>query len=544
MKNTLFLKSYLCWILIPIFILATTTSCEEEPPAPTETELTRIPDITVDLPLDSGKIGLTIDTREIVRKQQTAATIELEFQNSLLNNLWASQSIDPLTHLTLFSWPAASLTADQIEELKDGTAVRILVMNQNDQIVVDRSESTAIFDGSNRVLELGNDQDLAPPTSGEVFDFAPDVRYILVNRATGQVLRFILEPGIYESYHLVDFDPNEILANNEVQEFVFGDTGNGSSFKIYHQVYQNVPNMQTMAHTISGAYQDFTVYPDGAASATTQNRFSIVKRADGFIQIKSGHNKYVVAGTRDNKVYPVGINSEDHRAHWKPIAASIEWTIEDLGSKFNAPVLPQAKMQFAFTEEIRNCSDAIATAQIGQERSQTFSMTVSQEESLQLFSGQSFTQSYGAEVTASGEFYGVGGSVTATANISHTVDQNITSTSTQGQSQTSSETIKISTVRSIEVPPRTSVKAYDVIQYYDEISVPFVQRLRLKAKNNMNDASIPGEAIKDQLSAPFFGGIITEVGSDYVEITIKGKAKFNSWGVVKRNLEDGDPCGK
>ena len=544
MKNTFFPKSYLFWILIPIFIFATTTSCEEEPPAPTETELTRIANIDIDLPLDSGKVGLTIDTREIVRKQESASSIELQFQNSLLSNLDGSLSIDPLTHLTLFSWPAASLSADQITELKDGTAVRISVKNQNDQIVVDRSESTAIFDGSNRVLELGNDQDLAPPVSGEVFDFAPNVRYILVNRETGQVLRFILEPGIYESYHLVDFDPNEVLANNEVQEFVFGDTGNGSSFKIYHQVFQNVPDMQTMAHTISGAYQDFTVYPDGAASATTKNRFSIVKRADGFIHIKSGHNRYVVAGTRDNKAYPVGTNSEDRRAHWKPIATSIEWTIEDLGSKFNAPVLPQAKMQFAFTEEIRNCSEATATAQIGQERSQTFSMTVSQEESLQLFTGQSFTQSYGAEVTASGQFYGVGGSVTATANISHTLNQNITSTSTQGQSQTSSETIKISTVRSIEVPPRTSVKAYDVIQYYDEISVPFVQRLRLKAKNNMNDASIAGEAIKDQLSAPFFGGIITEVGSDYVEITIKGKAKFNSWGVVKRNLEDGDPCGK
>ncbi|MEM8887868.1 MAG: hypothetical protein AAGD28_07765, partial [Bacteroidota bacterium] len=157
MKNTFFPKSYLFWILIPIFILASSTSCEEEPPAPTETELTRIADIDIDLPLDSGKVGLTIDTREIVRKQQTAATIELEFQNSLLNNLWASQSIDPVTHLTLFSWPAASLTAAQIGELKDGTAVRILVKNQNDQIVVDRSESTAIFDGSNRVLELGND---------------------------------------------------------------------------------------------------------------------------------------------------------------------------------------------------------------------------------------------------------------------------------------------------------------------------------------------------------------------------------------------------
>ncbi|MEL6250652.1 MAG: hypothetical protein AAFR87_01470 [Bacteroidota bacterium] len=544
MKNTFFPKSYLFWILIPIFILASTTSCEEEPPAPTETELTRIADIDIDLPLDSGKVGLTIDTREIVRKQESASSIELQFQNSLLSNLDGSLSIDPLTHLTLFSWPAASLSADQITELKDGTAVRISVKNQNDQIVVDRSESTAIFDGSNRVLELGNDQDLAPPSTGENFDFAPDVRYILVNRETGQVLRFILEPGIYESYHLVDFDPNEVLANNEVQEFVFGDIGNGSSFKIYHQIFQNVPDMQTMTHTISGNAQTFTVAPDATSTATTQNRFSIVKRADGFINIRSGHGQYIVAGTRDNKAYPIGTNSEDHRGHWRPIAASIEWTIEDLGSKFNAPVLPQAKMQFAFTEEIRNCSEATATAKIGQERSQTFSMTVSQEESLQLFSGQSFTQSYGAEVTASGQFYGVGGSATATANISHTVNQNITSTNTQGQSQTSSETIKISTVRSIEVPPRTSVKAYDVIQYYDEISVPFVQRLRLKAKNNNNDVSIAGEAIKDQLSAPFFGGIITEVGSDYVEITIKGKAKFNSWGVVKRNLEDGDPCGK
>ena len=90
------------------------------------------------------------------------------------------------------------------------------------------------------------------------------------------------------------------------------------------------------------------------------------------------------------------------------------------------------------------------------------------------------------------------------------------------------ETIEISRVRDVQIPEFTAVEVFDAIQSIDNVQMPFVQIIRVRG---FYDGTVPltGEDISSQLLANQFGGVVTNIESDYVEISIRGTAIINKF---------------
>ncbi|MEM1325592.1 MAG: hypothetical protein AAGI23_06540 [Bacteroidota bacterium] len=501
-----------------------------------ETEVERNDEFEVKLEADAGMIGLTFDTREIVRKKQNAETITLTFNDAQFSDLNETKIIDPISQMTVFSWAADELNDSQKAALVQGTSIAIAVESDGSNVLI-RNESTAIFDQQNRSLSLGGE---LPEPRVRPFAISGNVKYYLQNRATGKVWSYDADGQRDKTtFFMTDFE-----SGNNFQEFTINPVG-GAKYELLVDRMRagGQSEILPVLHNVLPTGNFFSV---GGASPdpTSTNDFSIIVREDGYVNVVSDNGYYVQGFTTDDGIR--ALNREDAKditlAQWRMIAANIDWTIDDLGSRYSQPVLPAVDMQFAYQEEIRNCSGAAVSASVGTERTQTFSRTVTREESLQLYSSSSATQTYSAEVTISGEFYGVGASTTASTSFEHTLENSITKSTTTSDSETETEEIRISLSRTIDVPARTSVRAYDVVQFYDEIAVPYVQHVRIKGRNRDNFEPLSGAAIEDQLWSQFFDGVITAVGPDFVEVTIRGVATFDLWSDVKREIEDGTPC--
>ena len=531
MKRSLFL---IC--LITIFI--SSQSCKKEEAVPQETELTKN-SVTPDLEIDLGQIGLTFETREVVKRRREASELTIEFQNSLLTSLSDTKTIDPFTHMTVFSWNAADVSEEQKEALAKGTPIRIIVKNSGGVTVIDRTEASAIFDQKNRFFNLG--ENLNIPTV-EPFQSISKMKYFLQNRHTGKLLTFGGNNTDKTAYHMA---PLFITSTRKLQELTFLPTSVSNVYEIEldRTGPGGAPSVGKILHSVASS-GDYMSFGSAGSSTGSSNKFKVVNRGDGYVNIQSMLTGNYMEGIDNGRVAIrlIGRDPERLSTQWRLIAASIDWTIQDLGSKYSTPIMPPAKMEFAFSEEIRNCSPAVTSVSIGTERSKSFAKSVSRQESLQLHSSTTSSATYSAEVTLSGSFYGAGASTTASASFTNTIENSLTRTNTTSNSEEEIESIKISTNRTIDVPAKTTIVAYDAIQFYDEVKVPFVQKIRIKARNQITFQPLSGAEIYRQMSSQFFDGIVTEQGADYIDVSLRGVANFNSWSKIKRELEEGTPC--
>jgi hypothetical protein len=68
-----------------------------------------------------------------------------------------------------------------------------------------------------------------------------------------------------------------------------------------------------------------------------------------------------------------------------------------------------------------------------------------------------------------------------------------------------------------------------------------VQRLRVRGTEHDTRESLSGEEIKSQFHFNGFNGMITEVGSDYIEITLRAVATMNKIFKWKSEVQEVDP---
>ena len=59
-------------------------------------------------------------------------------------------------------------------------------------------------------------------------------------------------------------------------------------------------------------------------------------------------------------------------------------------------------------------------------------------------------------------------------------------------------------------------------QSYENVRVPYVQRFRVKGTYQEDGEDLTGEEILTQFSFNGFNGVVTEVGNNYIEVTVRG----------------------
>lgn len=496
----------------------------------------------IDLEEDEGELGLIVDARSVAKRGGRVAGIEVIFEDAAYAKFNKKVVADPFLQGQILKWSRTDLTQEEQVAWRDGIDLSVIVSDEEDQIIARYADNKQIIDGSGRTIvpePLIGEAPAAFPT------FSNSMPFLMQSKLDGRVIATALRP------YSDDDEMNSLV----MQDFVAGELPDDPRLGAVTQEFFLLPNNddtyfwhtesdQTGKGMISYLFGRSALGNFGSPRPSNSERdykFEIIDAGGGFFNIKSlGTDAYLI----NNGVRPgnLGVNPSSDAAKWRFIASNIDWNFDDLGTKFLAPIIPAASTDIAFEQQVRNCSNSIAEVTVGVNRQQSQTFSTTQEESIQLYSSSSQTWDVRASVTVSGSFYGVETSATVEGGYSNTTENSVTQNTTTIETQESTETFDISTTRTQTIQPFESVIIYDAVQFYDHITVPFVQRLRIRGKDRDTQLSLSGQEIVAQLKAQYFNGVILEEGLNYVDVSLKGRAELDSWLRLRTDALNGTPC--
>jgi hypothetical protein len=269
----------------------------------------------------------------------------------------------------------------------------------------------------------------------------------------------------------------------------------------------------------SGAFS----YPTGISDNTLHPRYR-------FIIEKASNGLYTINDMNGNPMRPYYNNGKTswrtnistNIQYFRIIALDIDWETEVLDTKHLAPIFPSVDTSFGFNSTLRNCGSGTLEQQVGIERVVETTFTSSVSESIGLSGRVTTSVDVSVSATAEASFFGNGGSVTGEVSAGLEVSVEASSSTTIASEESVTETQTFFSNRTVTVPSGSASLVYDAYQTYSNVRVPYVKRFRLKGRNTDTSEGLSGLEIATQLSTTSFTGTVTNIGSDFVEITIQG----------------------
>ncbi len=207
--------------------------------------------------------------------------------------------------------------------------------------------------------------------------------------------------------------------------------------------------------------------------------------------------------------------------YFRIIALDIEWQSTELDSENLQPILPSVETSFGFNNTLRNCGAGTLEQQVGIEREVTTTYSSAFSETIGLSSRYTTSVDVSVSATAEASIFGSGGSVTGEVSAGLELSTEATSTTTVSNEESVSETNTFFSNRTVTVPSGSASLVYDAYQTYSDVRVPYVKRLRLRGTHTESSEALSGLEIATQLTMANFSGVVTDIGSDFVEITIR-----------------------
>ncbi|MGD1947976.1 MAG: hypothetical protein ACFB0A_17355 [Croceivirga sp.] len=264
-------------------------------------------------------------------------------------------------------------------------------------------------------------------------------------------------------------------------------------------------------------------------------KFIIRKVANGVYNIVSKPAERVIR-VRSGVGFVLNDNPGDDIVLLRIISNSLAWSAEDIGTTFLAPILSAPGTDFGANSTLTNCGNGELSQTVGSDESVSSTNSIGWEEKFSLTASAttSVSATVGTEFEAGffGNTANYNASVTATAEVS----ASMTSESTFSGESEEEVTETIFFERTVTVPPGSASLVYDVAQIYDNTKVEFVQRFRLRATESGN--SLSGEELRSQLQFSRFSGVVFQVGTDFIDITVKGTMTLGKVLSAKSEVQD------
>ncbi|WP_066633007.1 hypothetical protein [Labilibacter marinus] len=501
------------------------------------TRFAGISDSTVNtIPVDAGEIGIGIDTRLLAVRGYKPTTVNVSIGGDLSALSQNNIEVDDYTHMALFKIKRENLSADQIFLFSEGVAIEASVYDAQNNLIETESNTKFIISGSNRTLTVETEK----PRLFQAIKFNPNVpHYILYNNRYLGGNRINFSSKSYDNIFIVStlFRDSPNSDHHKIQQFYFIPLGDDvyaikTAFKnCYLELYDGVLRW-------NANYSD----DNGAVTLEDKHKFKFEGTRDGQVKIRPANGsdffkqKWVnIYGYHQAALSNTLSTAEDLALN--VVAANITWQYEDLGTEYSAAIVPPAQMDFAFDQTIHNCSGATGQYFVGNNQTETKTVLIGMQESANLYSSQTDSKSATISASANGTVFGVGVSVSASGTLSNSNTTAFGQSKTNSSSTSYTETEKVSSNRKITVPPYTSVEVFDVIQKFKYVRIPFVQRTLLRGTD---DIGIPltGPEIETQLLANGFNGVILEVGSDYIEFSVRGSVGVSNYFEYKNTVND------
>ena len=511
------------------------TPTDPEIATPVDGEIETGPGIDLEsVEKDNGEIGLMVNTREIARKGYEAAFADIEVGASTGDFSQFDVPVDPFTNIASIRLEIDDLTAEQETELKDGVDLVVTVKDASKEILeVSNFTKTSFTDSPNELMMEG--AELADRT--DVIRFRSDIPYyiqLLNDDGTAVVqgavnTNYLSTTSISESIDLrsvadIDYDVDtstayyfeEIPGKTGVFSIGVRDGNGGKLFAYIKGDASGTLNIQTRENRrINGS--------DTNTTANIGYQFRIEKAGLGVYTISTespsfglGPLKRIGGNAR------LGINGGGSPAYFRIIALDIDWEVQELETRFTQPILPPTNTDAAYNSTLRNCSAGPLVQTVGQAETLTSTTFTAWEDTFSM----STTDTYSIATTVSAEVEGTYFGVTATVGVetsgSYAFSKSATQTNTRSEGQESSRSVTISTERSITVPPQRATQVSDLYQTYRNIKVPFVQRFRVRGDFQEDGSALNGEEIVTLFNFNNFSGVITEIGTDFIEVTVRG----------------------
>ncbi|SHJ53894.1 ETX/MTX2 family pore-forming toxin [Aquimarina spongiae] len=527
-------KKVLLLTLLSIWILGCSKDDGNELPPPT-TGVEELPGIDLEeFETDLGAIGISINARDIARKGYRPTTADITVTATTGDY---SQKIlfDEFNNLATLSLKNEDLSEEAQAELKDGVPVSVRVLDKNENELATKSITKLSFTPSPSEEHIPADklEDLYAKVN-----LREDVRHYvqIVNQDSNE---------IYGAPNSIFF-PNTVLLNTPIIASKLADldynSENTETFTTYR--FAEVPGEEgvfTIAVHNGDDIHYLYIVPANSelriqskanlirnggnnTGAPPNYKFKIEKVEAGLYTITptfTGNPLFLI-----NDRLNAG-NTNSQPAYFRILSFDIDWDIQPIESKFMHPILPPSATSEAYNSTLRNCSSGTLQQTIGRSESLETKEVLGWEESMSVSTTQEYSVSVTIEAEVSTKFFGAGGSVRSSVTGSYSFSKSRTNTSTRSGSFEETRTTEISTERTQEVPPGTAITVADVYQTYENVRIPYVQRFRIKGNYQEDSKALSGEEITTQFAFNSFTGVITDVQSDYIEVTVRGTNLIN-----------------
>lgn len=478
---------------------------------------------------DAGELGISISAREIARKGYKPTKAELSITATSIP-IDTVIPFDEFNNLANLAFKNENLSNEQQTELRDGVAIQVKVLDENDAEIASKDISKLSFASS--------------PDEEEIS--AKDLEDLLAKVAIREDVKHFVQivtgdsEDIYGAPNSIFF-PNTVLLNTPIVvtllEGLDYNSVNTETFTTYR--FEELPGEEgvfTIAvHNGSDIHYLYIVPANselriqskanlirngGNNTGTPPNyKFKIDKVEPGLYTITPTFTGNPLSLINDR--LNAGSNSTN-TAYFRILSFDIDWDIQAIESKFMKPILPPNNTAEAYNSTLRNCSSGLLTQSVGKSQSLQTTEILGWEESMSVSSTKDYSVSVTIGVEAETSFFGNGGKVSSSVTGSYGFSKSRTKTSTKSGGYEKSETTTISFERTQEVPSGTAITVADVYQTYENVRIPYVQRFRIKGNYQEDGQALTGEEITTQFAFNSFTGVITDVQADYIEVTVRG----------------------
>jgi hypothetical protein len=484
---------------------------------------------TDDLDAYPGEIGIVINARAFAQKGRTPteAIVNVKAPGGTITR---TVSLDPFAFMGLLKFPVEELSTNQFNELTNGVPVEITISSLDDN-----NQETLTNHNLGTISFLANPSPALIETSiNETFEYST----LMINEGTGVYLQKVKDDGTPESgavrwlrespraemtISANDFSgdtPDFVMQLTPVPErrntFYIQLKSNGDYFR-FTSIPAVVNGFQVAVHT--APIKTTRKSLNGLSFADRSSYFfHLFKVRDGVYRLLTHDGRRVkeAAGIGLTLDYP---GAQD--VYFRVVAKEVEWTVQPIAASIIEPVLPKATSGFGFNSTLTNCSSGELQQTVGADFSEVRTTTTGWSESISVNTTNSVSVSSTVGVSFDASFFGVGSTYNAAVTTGFQWSHSITSTSSQYASEEISQTETYFSSRVITVPPRKASLVYDAYQFYPDVRVNYVQRLRISGKNE-NGRTLSGQELSSLFKISRFNGVINTVEENSMVVTLRG----------------------
>ncbi len=514
-----------------------------------------------DLATYGGDIGIVLDAGAIQKKGYKPGTLKLTVK-ATSGNFSKTVDLNPYTLMGQIKLPADSLTKEAQNELKQGVAVVAQVLDASGSQIWQEPFSKISFQSNPSTI---------PITATGLKDIDTDVH---LNPASLYYVQIVNKDGTPTSVS---------IHNSGKQSFTFWRedditypmdgakfTGSEKNFLYTFQAIPNTTNTFAIKSLLTNKYlrierdhlhdvsanllQKLSVvradldwtFPSDFINGNTDARFVVKKVGNGVYQLQSVKGEIIKNAKFPSFTYLL-INNNTAQVkdvYFRLVPMNIDWSIESIETRYLQPILPAARNGFSFNSTLVNCGEGQLTQTVGNSKTVETVTTVGWQESISTMSSHTSSASLKLGMEVSGSFFGNGATYSAEITGSYEYTTSSTTETQNWNEATGSTSETFFSQREVTVPPKTASLVYDAYQSYDNIKVNLVQRLRIRATDFNTSKKLTGDEIASQFHFNGFNGVITEIGDDYIEVTLRGIATMDKIFKSKSDVQSVPPnCG-